>query len=197
MQTWRDNEFLLGFEFFRVQTPRKDFKIIFNGIFGHQEASCMNGSWVITLIVTDSASRQVQLFLSFVNFRATSLLVSISYIFSTYSAWLVLRTLFLILNICYKRTILVWFLATVMWECSLNQFSISLFVSLFVNWEPQQILWAKKYRIQGQFSESQGTFSSHFASYILGLSVKAIFNIWRLGGFYWTFKTFTGISLEW
>ena len=30
-------------------------------------------------------------------------------------------------------------LATVMWECSLNQFSTSLFVSLFVNWEPQQI----------------------------------------------------------
>ena len=80
MQTWRDDEFLLGFEFYRVQTPRKDFKIIFNGIFGHQEASYMNSSWVMTLIVTDSASRQVQLFISFVNFRATSL-VSISYIF--------------------------------------------------------------------------------------------------------------------
>ena len=103
MQTWRDDEFLLGFEFSRVQTPRKDFKIIFNGICGHQEASCMNGSWVITLIVTDSASRQVQLFISFVNFRATSL-VSISYIFPP---TVVLRTLFLILNICYELTILV------------------------------------------------------------------------------------------
>ena len=30
-------------------------------------------------------------------------------------------------------------LATVIWECSLNQFSTSLFVSLFVNWEPRQI----------------------------------------------------------
>ena len=30
-------------------------------------------------------------------------------------------------------------LATVIWECSLNQFSTSLFVSLFVNREPQQI----------------------------------------------------------
>ena len=29
-------------------------------------------------------------------------------------------------------------LAIVIWECSLNQFSTSLFVSLFVNWEPQQ-----------------------------------------------------------
>ena len=31
-------------------------------------------------------------------------------------------------------------LATVICECSLNQFSSSLFVSLFVQWEPQQIL---------------------------------------------------------
>ena len=30
-------------------------------------------------------------------------------------------------------------LATVIWECSLNQFSTLLFVSLFVNREPQQI----------------------------------------------------------
>ena len=30
-------------------------------------------------------------------------------------------------------------LATVMWECSLNQFFTSLFASLFVNREPQQI----------------------------------------------------------
>ena len=54
----------------------------------------------------DSASRQVQLYLviySFVNFRATSL-VSISYIFPP---TVVLRTLFLILNICYELTILV------------------------------------------------------------------------------------------
>ena len=50
----------------------------------------------------DSASRQVQLFISFVNFRATSL-VSISYFPPT----VVLRTLFLILNICYELTILV------------------------------------------------------------------------------------------
>ena len=63
----------------------------------------MNSSWVMTLIVTDSASRQVHLFISFVNFRATSL-VSISYIFPP---TVVLRTLFLILNICYELTILV------------------------------------------------------------------------------------------
>ena len=51
----------------------------------------------------DSAPRKVQLFISFVNFRATRL-VSISYIFPP---TVVLRTLFLILNICHELTILV------------------------------------------------------------------------------------------
>ena len=77
----------------------------------------------------DSVSRQVKLFLSFVNFRAT-----------TYSGIQnslpypkhMLRAHYISMN-----------LATVMWECSLNQFSTSLFVGLFVNWEPQQILMGK------------------------------------------------------
>ena len=71
----------------------------------------------------------------FSDFRATSL-VFISYIFPP---TVVLRTLFLILNTCYELTILVHGLATVIWEWSLNQFSTSRFVSLFVNREPQQI----------------------------------------------------------
>ena len=50
----------------------------------------------------DSGSRQVQLFLSFVNFRAITLL-HILY-FSTYSG---IKTFFLILNICYEHDILV------------------------------------------------------------------------------------------
>ena len=50
------------------------------------------------------------------------------------------KTLFLILNTCYELTIIVsTSLATVIWEWSLNQFSTSRFVSLFVNREPQQI----------------------------------------------------------
>ena len=53
----------------------------------------------------DSGSREVQLFLSFVNFRAT-ILLHLLY-FSTYSG---IKTLFLILNICYEHTILVWIL---------------------------------------------------------------------------------------
>ena len=49
----------------------------------------------------DSGSRQVQLFfLSFVNFRA-SILLHFLY-FSTYSG---IKTLFLILNICYEHNI--------------------------------------------------------------------------------------------
>ena len=50
----------------------------------------------------DSGSRQVQLFVSFVNFRATTLL-HILY-FSTYNG---IKTFFLILNICYEHNILV------------------------------------------------------------------------------------------
>ena len=69
----------------------------------------------------DSASRQVQLFISFVNFRAASL-VSISY-FSTYSSIKnslpypkhMLRTYYISMSIA------------------------TLFISLFVNREPQQI----------------------------------------------------------
>ena len=38
MQTWRDDEFLLGFEFPASKHQEKVFKNIFNGIFGHQEA---------------------------------------------------------------------------------------------------------------------------------------------------------------
>ena len=75
------------------------------------------------------ASRQVQLFFSFVNFRANSLLHLLY--FSTYSG---IKTLFLILNICYEHTLLVQALQQL---CvgSLNQFLTSLFVSLFVHRE--------------------------------------------------------------
>ena len=50
----------------------------------------------------DSGSRQGQLFLSFVNFRATILLYFLY--FSPYSGC---KTLFLILNTCYEHNILV------------------------------------------------------------------------------------------
>ena len=53
----------------------------------------------------DSGSRQAQLFLSFVNFRAT---ISLYFLyFSTYSGC---KTLFVILNTCYEHNVLVWVL---------------------------------------------------------------------------------------
>ena len=55
----------------------KVFKNIFNGIFW-TSGGVMYEQFIHTY--RDSASRQVQLFISFVNFRETSL-VSISYIF--------------------------------------------------------------------------------------------------------------------
>ena len=121
----------------------------------------MYEQFMVDYTYRDSASRLVQLFIRLVNFRATSL-VSISYIFPS---TVVLRTLFLILNICYELTILV-----VRWECSLNQFSTLLFVTLLVNREPQQISMGENTEYRPNF-KSQGKFSSHFASHILGLSV--------------------------
>ena len=53
----------------------------------------------------DSGFRQVQIFLSFVNFRATSLLHLLY--FSTYSG---IKTLSRILNVWYEHNILVWVL---------------------------------------------------------------------------------------
>ena len=38
MQTWKDDEVLLGFKFSRVQTSRKGFMNFFNGSVKHQEA---------------------------------------------------------------------------------------------------------------------------------------------------------------
>ena len=49
----------------------------------------------------DSASRQVQLFFSFLNFQAISLLHLLY--FSTYSG---IKTLLLILKICYEHTLI-------------------------------------------------------------------------------------------
>ena len=56
----------------------------------------------------DSASREDQFFISFVNLRVNSpVSMPISYLFPPTVVTVVLRTLFLILNICYELTILV------------------------------------------------------------------------------------------
>ena len=76
----------------------------------------------------DSGSRQVQLLLSFVNFRAT-ILLHLLY-FSTYSG---IKNSLPYPKHMLRAHYISMSLATVIWECSLNQFSTSLFVSLFVN----------------------------------------------------------------
>ena len=98
----------------------------------------MNSSCMGHFNYHGSAPRQVQLLISFVNFRATSL-VHFLYIFSP---TVVLRTLFLkhMLRAHYISTSL----ATVIWECSLNQFCTSLFASLSVHQEPRPVYLCKQ-----------------------------------------------------
>ena len=62
----------------------------------------MYEKFMVDFTYRNSESRQVQLFLSFVNFRA-SILLHFLY-FCTYSS---IKTPFLILNICYEHSILV------------------------------------------------------------------------------------------
>ena len=84
----------------------------------------MNSSWLTSL-------------LSFLNFRATSLLHFLY--FSTCGG--IENSLPYPIHMLRADYISVS-LATVIWECSLNRFSTSLFVSLFVNREPENIFMA-------------------------------------------------------
>ena len=149
----------------------KVFMNFFNGIFGHREAWCINSSWVTSLFVIRHLGKFSLIFISSVNFTSDQPAPSLIF----FQLQPGIKTLFFVLNICYEHTRYISMsLATVICECSLNQFSTSLFVSFFVQWEPQQIfifIYIYKYRIRGQFSKSQGKCSNHFASHILGLSV--------------------------
>ena len=104
MRTWKDDEFLLGFTFYGVQTSRKGFHELFSGNFW-TSGGVMYDQFMSDFAHRDSAPWQAQLFISFVNFRATSLRAacSISYIF--FSPTVVLRTLCAILDICYELII--------------------------------------------------------------------------------------------
>ena len=123
----KDDEFLLSFKFFRFQTSRKGFHELFYWNFW-TSGGMMYEQFVGDFTFRDSASRQVQLIL-----LATTLLHLLY--FSVISG---IKTLFHIVNTCYEHTTLVWVLQQSC-EWSLNQFSTSLFISLFVHWEPQQI----------------------------------------------------------
>ena len=68
MQTWKDDEFLLG-KFFRVQTSRKGFHELFSWLFW-TSGGVIYEQFMGDFTFSDSASRQVQLFISSVNFTS-------------------------------------------------------------------------------------------------------------------------------
>ena len=94
----------------------------------------MNSSWVTSPILIQYSASSVICKLR--EFSSNQPSLHLLYFPPT----VVLRTLILNIHVCYELTIIISMsLVTVIWECSLNQFSTSLFVSLFVNQEPQQI----------------------------------------------------------
>ena len=82
MRTWKDDEFFLSFTFYGVQTSRKGFHELFSWTFW-TSGGVMYEQFMSDFAHRDSTPWQVQLFISLVNFRATSLRAacSISYIF--------------------------------------------------------------------------------------------------------------------
>ena len=81
MRTWKGDEFLLGFTFYGVQTSKGFHELFSWNVW--TSGGVMYEQFMSDFAHRDSAPWQVQLFISFVNFRATSLRVacSISYIF--------------------------------------------------------------------------------------------------------------------
>ena len=114
----------------------------------------------------DSGSRQVQVFISFLNFRTTSLLHLLY--FSAYSG--IVKNSLPYPKYMLRAHYISMRLATVIWECSLNQFSTSLFVSLFVHREPQQIFMGVNTEYRANLVKARVNVPITFASHILGLS---------------------------
>ena len=116
----------------------KVFMNFFNGIFGHREAWCVNTSWVTSLFVIRHLGKFSLIFICSVNFTSDQPAPSLIF----FQLQPGIKTLFFVLNICYEHTRYISMsLATVICECSLNQFSTSLFLSLFLHWH------RKKWRI--------------------------------------------------
>ena len=125
MQTRKDDEFLLGFKFSRVQTSRKGWGVMYE-------------QFTADFTFRDSpASRQVQLFISSVNFTS-DLPAPCLMCFHLQRYWDSLPYPKHMLRAHYTSMSL----ATVIRECSLNQFSTSLFVSLFVFIHHKRYFWA-------------------------------------------------------
>ena len=122
MQTWKEDEFLLGFS--RIQTSMDFLDIRRHDAWTVQ--GWLNFSWF------GIPASSVMFKLREIYERPAC---SICYIFPLTA---VLRLSSYPKHVLRAHCISMG-LATVICECSLNQFSSSLFVSLFVQWEPQQI----------------------------------------------------------
>ena len=109
MRTWKDDEFLLGFTFYGVQTSRKGFHELFSWNFWKIRRrdvwtvhEWLRSPWFGTL-----ASSVIYKLREFSSDQPQGSLLHLLYIFSP---TVVLRTLCLILNICYELIIVVWVL---------------------------------------------------------------------------------------
>ena len=72
-------------------------------------------------------------------------------------------------------------LATVIWECSLNQFSTSLFVSLFVHREPQQIFMGVNTEYRANLVKARVMFQSRCFTYTWSVSILSYFQNQKAG----------------
>ena len=124
----------------------------------------MNGSWVTTLTVIRHLGKSVIYKLR--EFSSNQPSLHLLYFPPT----VVLITLFLILNICYELPINYQYESCNshmgMFIKPIFYFALRKFVCKL---GATTNIYDRKYRIQGQFSKSQGKFSSHFASHIMGL----------------------------
>ena len=131
-----------------------------NGPFGRKEAWCMNSSWVTSVIVIRISASSVIFKLRELNFERPA--SSISYIFPLtvilrlYS----LRAQYIRYESCISH---MWMFTEPIFYLTVREFVCT--PGATTNF------YGRKYRIQGQFSKSQGKCSNHFASHILGLSV--------------------------
>ena len=72
-------------------------------------------------------------------------------------------------------------LATVICECSLNQFSTSLFVSLFVHREPQQIFMGVNTEYRANLVKARVMFQSRCFTYTWSVSILSYFQYQKAG----------------
>ena len=138
-----------------------------------------------------SEPRHVQLVLSFVTFRATSLL---HLLYFPLNSGIIQDYLPYPKHMLRAKYISISLATVIRCECSLNKFYTSLFVSLYVHREPRQIFMGVDTEHKANLVKDRVNVPITLPHICWVCQYK--FNITRLGGVYWTLKTFTGNSLE-